>query len=440
MPKPPNKFSVGLAGAARDYQRGLAAFETGRYLEAIEALTAVAEGNNLPATLAGFYLAQAHVQQGIVDLNDQRYAAAAAHFTEARRINPDSRGLSGYLARCYAAQNRFDLVASEMQRSDASDASDGSANASRRDTTDPTRPIRLAHAFVRDGQLPRAMAVLQDAVEAAPHRADLRLHLALLHASIESFDEALALLERAAELAPLDADVQLHLALTLAAVGRTDEAVRHLSTAQRLRPYDAHVALLLTIAVQSRQDGRKAAARAPVRAVAAAAPSEESDSLEALGDVMTSEPEFVEAFLSLPESDVDPQVFAMLAATLERALERRPDYADLHYHCSRVYARLGRTDSAIEKAGRAVEINPRYVQALIQLGRLYAQTDRREEAIDRLKGAIDAGGDYPDVHCLLGDLHRRCGDAPRARQAYRKALELNANYSRAQEALAAVSG
>jgi outer membrane protein assembly factor BamD (BamD/ComL family) len=41
-----------LAIAANLYQQGLAAFETGRYSEAIEKLSAIGEGPNLPATLA----------------------------------------------------------------------------------------------------------------------------------------------------------------------------------------------------------------------------------------------------------------------------------------------------------------------------------------------------------------------------------------------------
>ena len=160
------------------------------------------------------------------------------------------------------------------------------------------------------------------------------------------------------------------------------------------------------------------------------------EDLDALGELIVSQPDFVEAFLRLPESPMDTDVFAMLAKTLERALERQPDYADLHHHCARVYARLGRTEEAIGAAQSALRINPRYVQALIQLGDLYARTDRRDEAVDRLRDAIAAGGDYPDVHYMLGRLHLDLGDRDAARSEYRRALELNAHYGAAREALA----
>jgi tetratricopeptide (TPR) repeat protein len=160
----------------------------------------------------------------------------------------------------------------------------------------------------------------------------------------------------------------------------------------------------------------------------------------ALGEVIIQEPDFVEAFLNLPVSDADRDIFAMLAATLRRALDRHPDYADLHFHCSRVYERLGRTDAAIDEARSAVRINPRYVQALITLGRLYGQTNRTNEAVDRLESAIAAGGDYPDVHLLLGDLYRGQGKRLEAAVAYHRALELNSNYQAAREALEVVAG
>jgi Tfp pilus assembly protein PilF len=78
------------------------------------------------------------------------------------------------------------------------------------------------------------------------------------------------------------------------------------------------------------------------------------------------------------------------------------------------------------------------VQALIHLGRLHARTDNTAQAMDRLREAVQHGGDYPDVHCLLGELYRRDNRLDQARASYQRALELNAHYGRAQEALAAI--
>ena len=147
-------------------------------------------------------------------------------------------------------------------------------------------------------------------------------------------------------------------------------------------------------------------------------PELDEDSLERLGRIIIEDPDFIEAFLSLPESEIDPEVFSTLAATLEMTLESHPELADLHYHCGAVYRRLGRRIDAIEHTERAVVLNPRYVSALIQLAELYGQTDQWAMGVERLEQAIAAGGDYPDVHLLLGKLCQVGGRTDRARRAF----------------------
>lgn len=410
----------GLASAAAIYQKGIAAFETGRYSEAIELLASIAEQSSLPATLAKFYLGQAHMKQGIRELNAKSFAPAARHFAEARRINPNSEGLSKYIIACHVGQGRFDMAADELEKTPGDQR------------RDPAIPIRLAHAFLRDGQQDRAIETLVGAIDLAPRRADLRLQLGLIQASAGEYEAATKSLKAAERLSPFDPSVQLHLGMAYGARQMAEEAVRHLRSAQRLKPHDAHIAQLLAMAMQS----------CPVETageIAFVGASENRNALDQLGDVITHDPEFVEAFLNLPASDVDGEIFAMLAGTLERALERHADYADLHYHCSRVYRRLGKTQEAIAFAQQAVQINPRYVQALIQLGRLYAETNESGPAMERLIAAIESGGDYPDVHYLLGELYRQSGRREEACAAYRRALTLNGEFKSAREALELVA-
>lgn len=409
------------ASAVAVYQRGLAAFEQGQFLDAIAELTEIAEQRSLSGTLACFYLGQAHLQQGLNELRLGRYPAAIRHLTSARELNPTAAGLPRYLLAGYVGADRFDLAVAELEK----DRDTGS--------NDELLPIRLAYALMRDGQHERAVATLQQAIEQSPCRADFRYQLGLILASAEDTKGAMESLQEALRLAPMDPAVHQNLAMVLAARGEVVRAVRHLAIAQKLRPHDAYLAMLLTLAVQASQavDPHSSVEPAPVGEF-----PHEREALDALSELITQDPDFVEAFLCLPESHVDPEIFAMLAEMLELALERHPEYADLHYHCSRVYARIGRTDSAISAADRAVRINPGYVQALIQIGKLYAQTDRSEEAVGRLQTAIQHGGDYPDVHHLLGELYRHKGRIEQARAAFTRALELNSNYRRAQSALA----
>jgi superkiller protein 3 len=411
------------ADAWSAYQAGLSAFDRERYADAIALLTPIRDADGMIGTLARFYLGQAQLHHGVNELRAGRNAAASRHLALARDMNPHASGLSRFIAACHAGQGRFDRAAAELER--AVDAGTGDAD----------QPIRLAHAFARDGKMPRAVETLVRVIDEQPHRVDVRIQLGLLYGAAEEFEDAICVFQEAVELAPLDAGVRQHLGLALAAAGDHREAIEHLSIAQKLRPHDAYMALLLTMALDAAGTTCVKLAIAPA---ARAHGKADDQSLDVLGDLVTENNELVEAFLSLPASDVDAEIFAMLAAVLERALERRPDYADLYHHCSRVYQRLGMSEPAIQKARKAIEVNPGYVQALIQLGRLYAETDDSDSAIDRLEDAVRCGGDYPDVHCLLGELYRREGNTTQARESFRRALEINADYARAREAMETV--
>ena len=404
--------------AASVYQAGLAAYERGDYAKAAELLASLDGQRNLPATLARFYLGQSYLNLGISALRDGQHQAAAGHFLKARQINPDSDELAKYISACHVAAKRFDLASVEMERKARAGANDKSL------------PVRLAHAFVKDGNFERATQTLLEAIRKFPHRAEYRKQLGVIYASADRHQDAVRELEQAATLAPLDASIRQYLGLSFGVTGQYQKSVEHLAMAQKLRPRDAHVAWLLALAAD--------AARSMLNPTEPFDNIADERSIAALGDLITREPDFVEAFLSLPETDVDHEVFGMLASVLERALQRSPDYADLHFHCSRVYERLGRTQAAIVEAQQATTINPRYVQALIQLGRLYARTNCSVAAIERLEAAIDNGGDYPDVHFLIGELYRQRGEKSAACERYRRALALNSNYRQAREALALV--
>lgn len=408
-----DQFNLSAAAA---YQAGLAAYERGEFERAVELLATLEGQRSLPATLARFYLGQSYLQLGISALSAGQHRIAADYFLNARRINPDSAELPRYIAACHAAANRFDLAGVEMERE------------ARTVRNDKTLPVRLAHAFVKDGMIDRAVQTLTEAIREFPHRAEYRKQLGVIYASADRHADAIIEFAAAAQSAPLDASVRQYLGLSFAARSQFDKAVEHLAVAQKLRPQDAHVCWLLALAADAAQTDVSAATPLGISA--------DERAIAVLGDLITREPEFIEAFLTLPDTQIDAEVFGMLASILERALQRCPDYADLHHHCSRIYERLGRTEAAIAQAQRATAINPQYVQALIQLGRLYARTRQTDAAIDRLEDAIASGGDYPDVHFLMGELYRERGETAAAAQRYERALALNGNYRKAREALA----
>jgi tetratricopeptide (TPR) repeat protein len=253
-----------------------------------------------------------------------------------------------------------------------------------------------------------------------------------MHAAREEYAEAEDCLARAIQFDARHVDAHERLAQCCALRGDHRRSLELLRRANALEPRNSRIAFQLSVLVQG--------AGGPGRSIAPAKTGTGPESLdraaiERLGEIIADEPDFVNAFLSLPASDVDSEVFSALAVTLERALERHPEYADLHCHCGAVYRRLGQHAAAIEHTERAVRINPRFVTALILLGQLYSLTERWTDSVQRLQEAIRHGGDYPDVHYTLGRLYQKTGQMAQARGAYERALTLNRDFQPAREAL-----
>lgn len=403
----------------------MSAYHTGRYEKAIELLTPLATMNNSPqGLLARFYLGQAHYRLGARLFETQKYQDATRHFQNAAGVNASGGGVARFLVNCYLADRRYDMAVRELEPMLRSDPD----NAAWR--------IRLALAQYKQGNPQEALGTMRQGINRQPDHAELQYQLGVMLAANDDFAEAERCFEVAIACQPTHPAAYERLAQICAVTGRSDRALQYLEQAHALDPWNARIGFQLSVLGQGAiVEGRRS--RITWR-LAPGAATGEPDDLAKLSEVILSEPDFVSAFLALPESEVDEEVFSTLAATLEQALENHPEYADLHYHCGAVYRRLGRRVDAIHHTEQAVELNPGYVNALIQLAELYSQTDQWAMGIERLEQAIQRGADYPDVHCLIGRLYQTGGQTGRARVAFERALSLNQNYRTAREALASL--
>lgn len=382
---------------------------------------AVAEPPDLVNAVRRYFEARQHVRRGICHLNAGTFSEAAREFIEASKANPRGQSLASYLAPALHGDGRPpDAPAEPTYRSE------------RRPAKVDAR-IRHAWSLWMSGRSQDAIAHLRDGLKENPEAAELHFQLATLLGASDETEEAELRFTQAVTLCPDHADALVGLAMCEAARQSPRDALKHLQRAQRLRSGDARINLLLTMAVQAaREQGQPMATLAAMPGPDVADP----EVVEELSRVVEAEPDFVDAFLSLPASDVDDEVFGLLAATLKRALRRQPELADLHYHCGRVLARLGQRREAIDLTERAVALDPKFVKALIHLARLYTQTDRLADAMTRLEEAIRLGAEYADTYYLLGNLYRDTNQMDRARWAYGKALGINEEYEAARRALA----
>ncbi|MFQ5414298.1 MAG: tetratricopeptide repeat protein [Phycisphaerae bacterium] len=358
-------------------------------------------------------------------MNAGRYDDASVWFSRAGVHGGATASLAGYVAACH------------MGRGDAGAAAAAFAQQTEADGADVTARIRHALALRAAGRRDDAVASLRASVAVMPECAELHFQLGTLLADAGAYEEAELRFTQARNIDRDHVEAHVSLAMCCGVRGAVGDAMGHLQRAQAARPHDARIGLLLAQAARAvAQGGGRASVRA---AMPVDTTLDDPAGIEALSHVIESDPDFVDAFLSIPSGEVDERVFAMLLRTLELALEREPEHAELHYHCGRVLERLGRDREAIDANERAVGLDPTFIAALVELGRLYHRTDRDADATTRLEQAVAAGGEYADVYVLLGHLYRDQGRIGRARRAYRRALTLNDGYEEARHALMGLS-
>ena len=407
----------------KTYQLGVKAYHEGKYSEAVEHLSSLTGHHSEPTSLLSrFYLGQAHYRLAVRFFQERRFHEATIHFQAASTALPAGGGFARYLAACYLGVRCFEEAARELEKLLGKSPDDIGLR------------IRCALAQWKQGSPLDATSTIREGICRSPRNAELHYQLGVMLAADDDWIEAEQLFEKTLATDPSHAGACERLAQICALSSRAEQALRYMERAHQLDPSHPRIAMQLALLTQS----SGASAGSVKWHLLAKSPKLEEQALDRLGDAVVREPEFVATFLSLPPSEVDGEVFSTLAATLEHALAKHPEFADLHYHCGAVYNRLGQHREAIEHAERAVEINPRYVNALILLAELYGQTDRKADGVDRLKQAIDAGGDFADVHYLMGKLYQDAGQVDRARRSYQRALDLNHNYRLARDALAAL--
>ncbi|NLX22030.1 MAG: tetratricopeptide repeat protein [Phycisphaerae bacterium] len=407
------------------YRLGMSAYHAGRYEKTIELLSPlVVPRNEAQDLLIRYYLGQAHYHLAVRLFKKQRYGEATHHFQAAAGLNSAGGGFARFLVACHVGCEQYDLAVRELE------------NMLQHDPDDITLRVRLALARYKQGSQLEAMATLREGLVRQPDQAELHYQLGVMLAADEDWIDAERSLEMAIAYEPAHAGAHERLAQLCAVRGRHQRAVQYLEAAHALDPLNARIAFQLSLLAQSQMAGgrwREVAWQTPVSIAQL-----DDASLDQLGKAIVAEPDFVAAFLSLPESEVDGEVFSTLAATLERVLQEHPEFADLHYHCGEVYRRLDQRLNAIAHAEQAVQLNPRYVKALVLLAELYGQTEQWAMGVERLEQAVRAGANYPDVHYLMGRLFHAGGKWDQAWASFERALDLNEDYQAAREAMEAL--
>lgn len=103
-------------------------------------------------------------------------------------------------------------------------------------------------------------------------------------------------------------------------------------------------------------------------------------------------------------------------------LMQRPDEPEVQFHLAEALYRLGNREGALERYYAAVEHDHNYIEAWTQLGCIHTELDELESARDAFRIALDLHADYPDAHFHLADALFQLGETEDAAEHWREYL------------------
>ncbi len=129
-------------------------------------------------------------------------------------------------------------------------------------------------------------------------------------------------------------------------------------------------------------------------------------------------------------------------AAFEQAVKLDPELAEAHFRLGLGYEALQKREEAESQYKKAVEAykkyfesNPDDAEAHYNLGQTYSNLGQYSEAVREYRVATKLKDDDADIYYDLGMAHMKLAQYDAAAAAFSKALEIDPDYYRAQDAL-----
>lgn len=133
------------------------------------------------------------------------------------------------------------------------------------------------------------------------------------------------------------------------------------------------------------------------------------------------------------------RLFDQAVEAYQKAIERRPFYADAHVGLGDALAAKGDVDGAIGAYQRALAYNPVNPRVYVSLGKIYyGEKSLYYEAVNAYKRALDLDPQSVEARMGLGEVYEDKGLYKEAIDAYRRVIELEPNQAEALYNLALV--
>ncbi len=167
---------------------------------------------------------------GIIEMKRGRYAEAEANFRKSLEVSPNFVVVYANLATALSLKNEPDEAERILERG----ATLGEGRLDPVVWTDALRGVAIA--FVRAGNLQKALDNYNRAIYVSPNRANIRAEGARILFELKQYDEALALIQTSLQLQPADSRALNTYGAVLLALGRRAEAVSVLEQAVKADP------------------------------------------------------------------------------------------------------------------------------------------------------------------------------------------------------------
>jgi tetratricopeptide (TPR) repeat protein/glycosyltransferase involved in cell wall biosynthesis len=122
----------------------------------------------------------------------------------------------------------------------------------------------------------------------------------------------------------------------------------------------------------------------------------------------------------------------------EQALQRLPNYAEIHNNMAVALDKLDRKDDAFNHYQKALALKPDYAEAWHNLGTLEQSRLNIDTAIHHYQKSVALKPDYADGFNSWGSAYKRINQLPEALEKYNRAIDIDPNHVEARCGRAAV--
>ncbi len=362
-------------------------------------------------------MADVHVKKGLFELNKGRGEAAETEFNTAVRINPELLDTRLLLASYYIKRNENNKAMQVLTQG------------IKKQKADAVLYTMMADVSLRQKKVNEAVESLQKAKAADPAYDAPYFKLASIYYYQNEQEKGLRELESLQIMEPGNAKTLLTIASLREARGEDGEAVKYFKRAMETGKTEGYLGMAAHYLRKREQDKALSVLDEAIKKN-----PNEASLHELKGNTLVAQKKYsnaLRAFEDLEKIDSRSGLSYVINTYIlmdkpEKALEKirkeskkSPERLDLAAEMSRILARMGRREEAIETAGQIIRNKPESPVGYKALALIYKEGNELDKGIDVLKKATRI--EDADLHIMLGNFHALKKEYASALERYREA-------------------